>query len=150
LELIPEIASLEEFFPRGQLNITYLPLTAPPPVEASAEWVLEHYNYARARVLLRALPGVHRNGPYIVSVLQPLSGVGVLSGKYLYQDMSSVPPDLVLLWVKEFLNQAAQERFWEEDTARQFVLKLRTNIGRAAKAWPHVQAAIVTLIFWRR
>lgn len=161
---IPPISSMEAFLPRRQLNITYLLLEDRPPnyvakclrsqcitrEKAVAEWVLNHYNYARARVLLRALPGIHRDGPYIVSHFKPLTGRESLSGQYLYQNLSWVPESLVLSWVKEFLKQAAQEHFWEEKTARQLVLKLRTAIEILAVGMPDVLEAMDRLIAWVR
>jgi hypothetical protein len=161
---IPPITSIEESLPRWQLNVTYLLLTEPPPpeitqclqsqcisgdvdrVERVAQWVFEHYHYARARVLLRALPGSHTSGPYIISYSKPLIGFETRAGPYLYQNLSAVPPHLVLSWVNEFLSQAAQERFWEERTIKQLSLKLFTAIEIRAEGLPDVLAALDKLI----
>jgi hypothetical protein len=143
---------------RRKLNITYLPIKdrhgqdilknlTPDHYTEVAQWVLAHYDYARARVLLNNLPGDRREGPYIVSFLKPLSGDS-LSTPYLYQDQSWVPPHLVALWMKEFLNQATQERFWEPSTGEQLVLKLRTTIGILAVGLPEVQNALEDWIAW--
>jgi len=159
---IPPISIMEAYLPREQLNVTYLLLADDPPPDvvkclgsqcvtrkkAIAEWVLDHYNYGRARVLLRALPGTHRDGPYIVSHFKPLTGREALSGQYLYQNLSSVPPSLVLSWVKEFLNQAAEEHHWEGETARQLALNLRTTIEILAKGLPDVLKALDGWIAW--
>jgi hypothetical protein len=150
VELVPNIRSLEAYIARPELNITYLPITVPLWSAISPERLLEQYDYARARFLLRALPGTHRDGPYIVSALKPLSGTGTLSDPYLYQDLSSVPPHLVSVWVKEFLNQAAQERFWEKRTTEQFALKLRRTVGTLALGLPDVLKASETWVAWIR
>ena len=153
LQIIPDITALEEYISPNELNVAYLLLKESPATRPSAEWVLEKYNYERARVLLRALPGTHRDGPYIVSTLKPLTGVETLSSKYLYQDLSAVPldpPGLIVLWVKEFLSQAAQERFWEERTVEQLVLKVRTNIARAAVGWDDVRTSLQAWMVWVR
>jgi len=156
----PDLTQLETFnIPHRTLNITYLPLKVPPerPVldqladeryNEVAEWMLKQYDYERARVLLRGLPGTHREGPYIVSILKPPTWNSSLSPPYLYQDQSSVPPHLVSLWAKEFLNQAAQEQFWQERTAVQLVLKLRTAIGILATALPEVRKALDDWVAW--
>jgi hypothetical protein len=149
LQLIPDITSLEKYLGLSVLNVTYLPLREAPPKIVSAQWVLDHYNYARARALLKALPGSYRDGPYIVSSLTPMDGIPSVLGKYLYQDLSSVPPDLVLSWEKEFLNQAAQERFWDERSAEILVLKLRTTIGILAVGLPDVQKSLEGWIAWK-
>ncbi len=151
LGLIPDILSLEQYIPRQELNVTYLPLTIPPPEgTVSPDWVLENYDYARARSLLAALPGSLRDGPYFVSFLRPTSWAAAPTGRYLFQDLSRTPAHLVSLWAKEFFNQAAQERFWEERTARQLVLKLRTTIGILAVGLPDVRKAVDDWIAWVR
>ena len=165
LESIPPVGSFKGSLERWELNIAYLPLKDSPPVEFSkgcsqlpcgpgnvafAQWVLDHYNYTRARVLLRAVPagGTHRNGPYIVSSLKPLSTTPILSPPYLYQDLSSVPARLVLLWVKEFLDQTAQQSFEDSRRVQQVALKLRQSIAIAAKGLPDVLEALDRWIAW--
>ena len=156
----PDIARLEAFnTSRRTLNITYLPVLAVPGRQILdrltdehyseiAEWVLKQYDYERARVLLRGLPGGQREGPYIVSFLKPPTWSGSPARPYLYQDQSSVPPHLVSLWTKEFLNQAAQEQFWQERTVVQLVLKLRTAIGILAVALPQPKKPLDHWITW--
>jgi len=149
LEFISPIKVLEEYLQRRQLNITYLPLTVSLPErilpQESTQWILEHYNYTRARILLSTLPGAHSEGPYIVSSRKPLRVGKILAEPYLYQDLSWVPPRLVELWVKAFLNQATQERFWEERTAERWVRKLRTAIAILAEGLPEVHKASAEL-----
>ena len=116
----------------------------------SAEWVLDHYDYARARALLDLVPRTSREGPYIVSVLKPL-GSGDSISQYLFQDFSAVPAgnsDLISWWVREFLNQAAQERFWEPRTAESLVLRLRTTLAILATGFPMVQEGLNSWITW--
>lgn len=149
LASIENVIELQSYFPKSKLNIAYLPLQTSPPAKPSADWFLEHYDYARARALLDLLPGSRRDGPYIVSVLHPLSsGRGV--DQYLFQDLSSVPPrgDLVSWWVREFLNQAAQEHFWEPRTAQQFALKMRTTISALAVGLPDVKKSLDGWVAW--
>jgi hypothetical protein len=150
LWLVPSIVDLENYgIPRSELNINYLPVTEVPPKRSmSIEWVFSHYDYARARVLLRCLAGNYRDGPYIISTIKPLSGISRLTGQYLYQDLSRIPPSIVELWAKEFFNQAAQERFWEERTATKFALKLRTTVAVLAIGFAEVRGALDTLIVW--
>jgi hypothetical protein len=148
LELIPDVTKLEGYFDRKQLNVTYLPLEVRPESDVSASWILERYDYARARSILDSLGGEHRNGPYIVSFLRSPGKPVDATARYLYQDLGSVPPDLVEHWEKEFLNQAAQEHFWEPKTGELMVLKLRTTIGILAMALPDVQKGLESWITW--
>jgi hypothetical protein len=148
--LIPELASLEQYVPRRELNVVYLPLRVAPAGAASSEWLLSNYDFARARSLLRLLPGNTREGPYIVSALKPLGGPAdsVPPGPRLFQDLSHVPPHLVASWVKEFLNQAAQERFWEENRAEALARKLRLTVGVLGLGLPEVRKALDDWIAW--
>lgn len=151
LGLIPDLKSLEQYIPdRRDLNVAYLPIGVPPPSAISGKWVLEHYDYARSRALLRGIPGTHRAGPYIVSSLRPLRVTGETVRPLLHQDLSSVPPHLVSAWMKAFLNQAAQERFWEGRSVERLSLKLRTTIGVLALGLPDVQKALEGWIAWIR
>jgi hypothetical protein len=149
--LIPDITGLEQYVTRRELNVTYLPLTRLPPAgPIPLNWALEHYDYARARVLLGRLPGDYRDGPYLISSLGPLTATTASPPRYLFQDLSRTPAPLVTLWVKEFLNQAAQERFWEEPTARSLALKLRTTIAILAVNLPDLGKTLENTIAWRR
>jgi len=148
--LIPEIASLEQYVKRKELNIAYLPVRSLPGQPISSAGVLESYDYARARSLLRYVPGANREGPYILSLLRPVgdsAGADVIR-PHLFQDLSKVPPPLVASWVREFLNQAAQERFWEERTTESFALRLRATVAVLGIALPEVKKALDTWIAW--
>jgi hypothetical protein len=132
----------------ADLNVTFLPVKERPrtKAETSAEWLLEQYDWERARFFLRRLPGDRLGGPYIFSSRQPLSQVGVLQRDYLDQDLSIVPPELVNAWVREFMLQSAQEQFWNERTGPMLALKVRTIIGVLAAGLPRANQAIA--IVW--
>jgi len=104
--------------------------------------LVSSYDYARAQKLLSMLPGPHLEGPYIVSVEQPLGNASSLPARYLYQDLSSVPPELVNLWFKEFMVQAQEQEFWKTRTQEQFILRLRTVIGIASQQVPDFRGTI--------
>jgi hypothetical protein len=150
VSLMPDVLSLEKYLKPGELNITYIPVDADAPKSISADWILEHYNYARALVLMKAVPGSRKDGPYLISSLAPLTGKERFTEQYLFQDMSSVPPNLVSVWVKQFLNQASQEHFWEPRSGTLLALRLRTAIGILAVGLPDVQNALNGWISWRR
>jgi hypothetical protein len=149
LALIPDVASLEEYVPRGELNVFYLPVRGTPSSALTAQWALDNYDYARARSLLRGLPEPNRDGPYILAALKPVGGAGA-AGPYLFQNLSSVPPHLAASWVKEFLNQAAQERVWEEKTAVQLAQRMRATVGIMGSGLPEVKKALDGWITWVR
>lgn len=153
------INELEKYIPRKELNITYVPVKKPAREKEAramgdglygivAEWVLINYDYARARAVLRHLPGDHNEGPYIISSFKPLSD-GSISPPYLYQDQSDVPLHLLSMWIKEFICQAAQENFWEKRTGRQLVIKIRTTIGILSEGLPQVLKSLDEWIEWK-
>ena len=147
VSLIPDIAGLEEYVQRRELNIAYVPVRAAPGQAPSGAWALDNYDYARARVLLRNLPRSNREGPYLLAALRPLTSAGG-QGPYLLQDLSAVPPHLAASWVKEFLNQAAQERFWEERRAVQLASRMRVTIAILGAGLPEVRKAVDDWIAW--
>lgn len=149
VSLIPDISSLEEYVQRQELNVAYLPVRATPDRPPSAAWALDSYDYARARVLLRNVTRPNREGPYLLAALKPLTSAGV-PGPYLFQDLSAVPPHLAASWVKEFLNQAAQERFWEERKAVQLASRMRVTVGILGTGLPEVRKAVDDWIAWVR
>jgi hypothetical protein len=151
-EEIPEIKELiRSHAQRSELNIAYILLKDPTPQAAShllvkdvpRDWLGE-YDFARAHLFLRVVPGATRDGPYIISYDRPLSGIENEVGRadLLLQDLSWVPASLVRVWVKEFLRQASQPgAFAKEDLWRQLTLKTRTGIEVAAQGLPEVEKA---------
>lgn len=176
LRVVPDIGDLQlSGIPQRALNITYIPIVERSEqttiandvigakgdsrlIDDLATWVLRNYNYARARAFLNAMPGgPHLDGPYFVSTLKPLTGIERVTEQYLYQDLSSVPPDIIAPWIKEFISQASQEQFWEGRNAAQFTLKLRQSIALLAsgasesnRAWPKAKKALASLIEWNK
>jgi hypothetical protein len=148
LELIPDLVALEKYAKPIDLNATYVPVAVEPPSSVSAEWVLKHYDYARAAIRLRVLPGAHADGPYIVSSQKPLTGNDSLTKDSLLQDLSAVPPDLVANWVKLFINQASQPNFWKPQSATTTALRLRTAVVILSMVLPDVQKSLPKWILW--
>lgn len=151
MALIQTVSDLEDYVSADKLNITYFPIKSPLPADPTAEWLLDNYDFARARVLLDLLPGSHDAGPYFVSVLKPLSRTERLSGQYLFQNLSAVPAepqDLISSWILYFMNQAAQERFGEPKTVELLTLKLRTTISVLATGLPEVKKQLASWVTW--
>jgi hypothetical protein len=138
--LAPDLVQLDRYLDKKQLNAFLLPVLTRPSTAVSAAALLDQYDYARAKALLRTTGRSGNYGLYFVSSLKPLSERA--EGPYLVQDLSSIPPSLVVAWTKEFLNQSAQERFWEERTLPMLGLRMRTTVrvlagglGEIASAW---------------
>jgi hypothetical protein len=137
VRLLPAIGQYSADINPLAVNINYLPVSRIPTSD-SADRVLEQYDYARAQVLLRVLPGPHFGGPYLVSVRTPLSSQTTAPKAYIAQDLSTVPDTLVGVWVREFLSQATQERLDSGFSLRGLALRLRTLIGVVALGLPDV------------
>ncbi len=140
---------LSEVLSPPQLNIVYLPVRDDPPAEFKIDdWLLDHYDYDRARRLLESIPGAHPgDGPYIVSSEHPLAGAGHAPDRYLFEDLSTVPVPIVKFWVNQFRVQTAQER-WDHATLSGVALRIRTSIEIAAIAYPEIRSSIASLLKW--
>jgi hypothetical protein len=153
LSLIQPVTDLRDYVATSKLNVTYLPVKVQAPDPPTAEWLLANYDFARARILLNLLSPSYQTGPYIVSTLVPLSIASAMPAQYLFQDLSLVPvepQDLLSWWVRAFLNQAAQQRFWQPQTGELLALKLRTMISVEAMALPEVEKQLGSWIAWAK
>jgi hypothetical protein len=137
VRLLPAIGQYAADISPRTVNINYLPVRQVPDSDA-ADSILRHYDYARAQLLLGALPSAHFGGPYLVSVRAPLSLQSGAPDGYVAQDLSAVPDTLVGIWVREFLSQATQERLDGGFSMRGLALRLRTLIGVVAMGLPDV------------
>ena len=153
---LPATQALLKHMSQKQLNITYVPVQTALPAP-TAEQLLAAYDYARAQSLLAKIPGSpYVQGPYIISTIGPLSEQRVIDGHYLHQDLSSVPPEIVILWVQEFMKQSAQKDFWEKRRGPQIALQLRTAIAVLAAGLPNAEKSaaewkeiLSTLLVWK-
>lgn len=136
--------------PKEHLNVAYVPVTDPPPDNPTPDWVVDHYDYARAHVLLEHLGRKHRSGPYIVSTLAPLTPGLPSDAHYLFQNLSSrvVPTELAEAWIQQFQDQAQSQQFWEPDKMRTFVLHLRAQVAKLAVDIPDARKGLATWISW--
>ena len=94
--------------------------------------------------MIKTVHGDLRDGPYIISTLKPLDTQSNENSNYIRLDMSDVPPRIISLWVKEFMNQAAKKRYWEEDTTRKFILNVRTTLEVLAEGTIEVHKGALT------
>ena len=148
LARIDIVEAVAKYTARSNINITYLPMAEQPPSSPSADWLLDHYDFPRARVLLDKVGSSLRNGPYIISVARPLSDSPSPIGHHLYQDLSNVPTNVIHLWVGAFMKQAAEEKFWEPQMATIWLLKLRSSIAVMAIAVPDISNSLKEWLKW--
>lgn len=160
LETIGGVEKLRTQFSKRDLNVTYLVVTEKPASDKpTPEWVLDHYDFARAMKLLRAFPRTDGLGPYIFSTLEPASPLATQNRNAacpcLFQDLSTVDPSIMVLWIQEFKKQAAQEEFWRQDTRETAVLKLRNAIAVGASALVATKGSaeewaslLTNLVYW--
>ena len=139
---IEEVRRFEaENQPRIMLNVIYLPLRDLPSGDADVDWFLNHYDFARAQIILARLMD-RPVGPYIVSYSAPLfSAASVEMGRLLVEDLAGVAPDLAFLWFNEFAAQAGRAQYWDKPALRTLMLNLRNQIAVAAEAFEEVRTA---------
>ncbi|PWT98437.1 MAG: hypothetical protein C5B51_29295 [Terriglobia bacterium] len=142
---LEEASSVRRYVPQDAINVTYLPVRDSAPTTPAA--LLETYDYSRAQRLLALTTGESPDGPFLISARQPLSRAAALPAEHIFQDLSTVPPDLVRLWVKHFIEQAAQERFWESKSRDEFILGVRTYIARGGNEVGSLSAAFASVIW---
>jgi hypothetical protein len=149
LQRVPTVGTLIEagFEPEG-LNVTYIPVLEPPPAGFDEQWVLDNYDFERARFLLASFAGRHHRGPYIFSVESPLDGPGSPAGRHLKQDLSSCSTRLLDAWITVYLDQASRRDFDRPDRMQSFRVGVRDGIARAAEHVQGVTVAIADLTAW--
>jgi hypothetical protein len=144
---LPAAKDVQRYVPRARINITYLPLTSSSPewddftLGERVDYVLDHYDYARGAAMLASLPGSKGPGPLITSVLKPMT-FDAPPHPVLVQDLSRAQPLLMADYVKQFVDQAAQDHFWEARTLAAFSLTLRNALETAAIGFGLSQDAV--------
>jgi hypothetical protein len=126
-----------------QLNSTWLPVTSLPASDPDSKWLVDNYDYTSAAVFLARAGIRNPDAIYILSVRSPLSK-GAPTPPFLKQDLSHVPAELASTWVTLFINQAAQERFWDSNTFAGVVAKMRLAIALTAQGVPNIETAMAT------
>ncbi|PCH98001.1 MAG: hypothetical protein COB85_02330 [Bacteroidetes bacterium] len=147
---ITEAKILEEEYDRSRqdINITYFPLIKKPIKNVSAEWILDHYDFTRARILLNNLSSERLNGVYIISTVKVLSKNPIGSDSYLFQNLTTVHHSLVKLWVEEFLKQSSKPNFWEKEDGNAFIMNMRNHIAISAEALNIVKVELDKWLAW--
>jgi len=150
---LPTAKNLATYLPKIRINITYLPLTSSAQdwdaftTDQKVDYVLSHYDYARGAAMLASLPERTGAGPVLTSVLKPLS-FDRFPRPVLVQDMSTSQPVLMEDYVKEFVDQAAKDHFWEAKTLAAFSLGLRNTLETAAVGLGMSQDAVKNWIHY--
>src|SRR5690606_21617373 len=140
--LLPDLLQLEKYLERPQLNAMFLPVAAAPPVALTSPWLLDDYDLARGRALLRAARRpTAREGPRPTSAREPLSATPLPPERILFQELSRVPASLARAWTSDFLNQAAYTRTGTNSPASRG-LRMRTTIRGLATGLGEVRQAL--------
>ena len=147
LEKFGEAKEYIGILPLDHLNITYVPARANPVApQVTAAWLLDHYDYARARAFLDKVTRRHDRDIYLVSSLVPLTRIKTSILPFLEQDLSEVPIQLLPLWIREFELRVSDERSWAVRELSNLALMLRTSLKMLADeqnlAMPGFQKAI--------
>ena len=142
LTLLEDLTAMHGYFTPEQLNVTYLLLTATPPKNITPTWIMENYDYPRARFILNSLIETYQQGPYIISADQPLTPRNQKASIVVTQDFSYVRIKLIDDWVRAYLNQMAQQHDWHQKTFEQTALKIRNVLALLSQAVYDIRPAI--------
>jgi hypothetical protein len=156
--VLQPVEAVERYRTRKELNLTQVPVTGPIDVSvsvttpivaaATAQQILDRYDYARAQDLLLRL-GINdaEGGPYLVSSAVPATKSATASGTQIVFDMRRAVPKLTWDWVTGFTRLAAQERSWTAEAMAKLALNTRNVLAVAARETPEV---LVALTDWVR
>jgi hypothetical protein len=135
-----DCGAIAETMPPGGINVLFVPLRLQrQSVVITAECgedaelpvrILANYDHERA-ALLASKAGLVGEGPYLVSGLDPLDA-NLPARARLVWNLSGVPPELVRLWVSEFIARASRPGSWDQASFRHWALELRTWITENA------------------
>ena len=133
---------------RRNFSLTLIPLRAPPGAGTdSADRVMANYDYARAKLLLASLPGTHADGPYLVSVAQPLSAGPEAARDFVLVDLSHISPALAAQWTNYFVQQAAVDYPRSGFDMRRGLLVMRTALAQLGAGTSEIGRGLAT---WRK
>jgi len=134
---------LETYLPAKTLNATFVPVDGFRK-DADADWLVGHYDYARAEALLASL-NIHEEGPFLISALHPIAAPGG-PGEIIKADMATTPVSVVPFWMTAFYGVTTQQREWNKRTIGTFLLNLRTVLARGAEGLPVALEAVQTAV----
>ncbi|WP_324680939.1 hypothetical protein [Hymenobacter sp. GOD-10R] len=170
LRSITQVNVLQVYEPdRSKLNVAYLPVVKPTqglrtsylqtnattnineltPDQIDDDFVQNRYNYPRAMVYLSKMPEITGDGPFIICSRKPLSQ-WTQQDDAIVQNMSTVPPRLINLWINEYITQCTQQRLWQDNTLSLLPLRIRTGVSLLAEGMPDVKAALESWIKWSK
>jgi len=129
---------------RRDFSVTLIPLRA---ASDSLEAVLVDYDFARAKLLLSSLPGTHADGPYLVSVAQPLSGGTDAARDFVLIDLSHISPALAGQWTNYFVQQATVDYPRSGFDMRRGLLVMRTALAQLGAGTSEIARGLAT---WRK
>jgi len=144
---IEHVSEILRFRERRDMNVTYLPVVVHShPSDSTA--MLKNYDYARSKHILAVARVRSGDGPFILGTRQPVSRSVSLPKEHLFHVLSTVPERAIGAWVRLFLQQASQEKFWERESRDEFLLRLRTEIAKGGDQIEDLSAAFASIV-WR-
>jgi hypothetical protein len=147
-----DILAKEGLMPKV-LNTLYLPLREGPPQNSlNPKWLVDNYDYDKAKVLLskyscrkgtaqngdldQSSCGPWLNGPYLLSTWKPLSTEEELPESAIFQDWTSLPPDVIGPWMEAFQGMVVRG-----DQQVGLSLRVRTVLSRFTAGLDQLRSA---------
>lgn len=144
---------LNQGYKREELNVIHFPVVRQPtrtatPSEAAA-WIVDNYDYTRAKRLLRRCPQAKATGPYLVSSLMPLEALHANQTPYVH-DMTRATDDTWELWVAAFIETSSRPNQWNNTSMMAAMLHVRDVLATIASAGKPVLDARDKVLMWFR
>ncbi|HET7433632.1 MAG TPA: hypothetical protein VFN10_02850 [Thermoanaerobaculia bacterium] len=138
-------------YKRAELNVIHFPVLRQPTRSATlpeaAEWIVDNYDYARAKKLLRKCSNAKGRGPFLVSSLVPLESTKDLP---FIHDLASAGTDTIALWADEFVRVSCTPTHWNEASLTAAMLSVRDRLALVASAGAPVVDAAAHVLAWIR
>jgi hypothetical protein len=141
---VVQLTALERKEPKTALNGIFVPVDLPNDRDPDVDWLLKHYDYARADHLLLNVKGEHKPGPYLISSKLPLTKEA--RQKQLVLGAWWAPSSTIEFWFAAFVDQGQQEQFDQTSAFDMFNLKMRTIVGEITKDFPRSKEAVTILL----
>jgi hypothetical protein len=140
----------------SKINVYQFPVltSAPDSAKTTAElarWVLDHYDYSRARTILQTLQRPSTTPPLLISSLEPLSqNTDVPITPLLAQRLDLDDDDTLLLWVDQFIAVSANRAEWNVAHFNEVVLSMREFANKLAASGKDVPSSIIAVLTFVR
>lgn len=139
-------------YEREELNAIYFPVMRRPSRSASvaeiAEWIIDNYDFARAKRILDSIESISGDGPFLLASLSPLgSGLRATTNGFM-TDLGRASDETAPLWTRHFIAVSCIPQQWNRTSLERAMLSVRDYISTVAMAGAPVMNAVDSIVAW--